>query len=250
MPKSKKKSKTRKSTTRARTTKSAGKRGSKTTSSTARRSKRGAKRGTERREKQSPRDKPRAERGRPADQIGAIFSKGLDLAEAGLSLGLTMVTRMGEVAQQSVSRIAGVSVSPEGPGPTPHAPIDDRHDAAPPGQAAGPPPEDTEYFITNRLPLTPGGSCRISFSINNDSMDAPKRAALRVEGFVGEAEGARFDPDGLAVRPASKTIAPMDFEKFVLEGAVPPEVPQDVYLGAVVVKSGSEFRIPVRLVAL
>ena len=50
-----------------------------------------------------------------SDQFGAIFAKGLDLAEASLSLGLTMITRVGAAAQQQVERLA--SALPQEPPP-------------------------------------------------------------------------------------------------------------------------------------
>lgn len=176
-------------------------------------------------------------RGR-ADQVGALFSKGLDLAEAGLSLGVTLVNRVGVAAQQQiVERFmsqAATAVDPATAGaPAPSAP-------------AAPEPE--AYGISNRLPLQPGSEVRVSFSINNDSMVAPKKVALGLEGFVGDAHGRRLNAAGFAVQPARKTIAPMDFEKFVLKGVVPPKAPPDVYRGWVIVGSDTELRIPVWLV--
>jgi hypothetical protein len=169
-----------------------------------------------------------------ADQLGAIIVRSLDLAEAGLSLGLTVLTRAGAVAQESVFDRGGREA-----GDAPEEPAGD------PG-AAAPPAEDV-FYLTNRLPLAPGGSVRVSFSISNDAVASPKRVAVRAEGFVGEGEGAALDPSALRVRPATKTIAPMDFEKFVLTATVPPETPPDVYRGVVVVTSSEETRIPVRL---
>jgi hypothetical protein len=170
-----------------------------------------------------------------ADQLGAIIVRSLDLAEAGLSLGLTVLTRAGAVAQDSVFDRGGREA-----GDAPEEP------AGEPGDAAAPPAEDV-FYLTNRLPLAPGGSVRVSFSISNDAVASPKRVAVRAEGFVGEAEGTPLDPSALRVRPATKTIAPMDFEKFVLTATVPPETPPDVYRGVVVVTSSEETRIPVRL---
>lgn len=191
------------------------------------------------------------ERG-PADQLGSILSRGLDLAEASLGLGLTVISRMGTLAQQQVLD----RISPASPAP-------DLGQAAPteaaPGAAVGQPgqtvqaqsvPQEPSYCITNRLPLAPGGIVEVSFSINNDSMTTPKQVRLTVDGFTGEAEGGRFEAGPFVVKPSRRTIAPMDFEKFVLHGAVPPEVQPDVYHGWVVVTSGSEFRIPIRLVVL
>jgi hypothetical protein len=61
-------------------------------------------------------------------------------------------------------------------------------------------------------------------------------------------EGAQIDALLFAVKPQRRRIAPMDFEKFVLEGTIPPDLPSDVYHGAIVVASGQELSIPVRLV--
>jgi hypothetical protein len=58
----------------------------------------------------------------------------------------------------------------------------------------------------------------------------------------------RLDASAFSVRPAQKTIAPVDFEKFVLQVELPADTAPDIYRGAVVVTSGSELRIPVILV--
>lgn len=172
------------------------------------------------------------------DQFGAILAKGLDLAEASLSLGLTMITRVGAAAQQQVERMA--SALPQEPRVAPEAP---------PREPAGPiTADERQYGIGNRQPVTQGGVVRISFSINNDSVSSPKSVTLQPADFVGELEGARIAAERFSVKPQRRRIAPLDFEKFVLEGAIPPDVPSDVYHGAVVVSSGQAFSIPVRLV--
>jgi hypothetical protein len=185
---------------------------------------------------------------------GAIVAKGLDLTEAGLGLGVTVINRVGAAAQQQVlDRISVTAASPEAEAAEP---IGGQAPGAEPGVPFGPgapevtAPEEQLYCITNRQPLAPGESIKISFSINNDSMMAPKKVGLRVEGFTGEVQGAQIDSGGFAVAPTRKTIAPMDFEKFVLQGTVPPEAPPDVYYGWVLVASGNELRIPVRLVVM
>jgi hypothetical protein len=61
----------------------------------------------------------------------------------------------------------------------------------------------------------------VSFSITNDSLVEPKRVHLRVEGLLGEQREARIDADAFSVRPMRKSIAPMDFEKFVLDRDAP-----------------------------
>ncbi len=184
-----------------------------------------------------------------ADQIGSLFSKGLELAEAGLSLGLTVIDRVGNVAQQKL--FDGVSIGGASPQPAPVPPqeMGAAPGAATPEPAAAPPePEMPAYCITNRLPLAPGGVVKISFSINNDSLTESKRVSVAFEGMVGESSQHPIPPDAFTVKPARKNIAPMDFEKFVLQGALTPETPPDVYLGSVVVSSEESFRIPVRVV--
>lgn len=197
---------------------------------------------------------PPAPRAR-VDQFNAILARGLDLAEASLSLGLTMINKVGAVAEQQV--FDRMSARPSAGEPSGAAPSPDYGAGTAPGSAFGPgapdipvPEEAPQYCITNRQPLAPGGPVRVSFSINNDSMTAPKKVSLHVEGFAGEAEGQRIDPRGFVVKPGTRTIAPMDFEKFVIQGAIPPEAAPDVYRGWVVVSSGQDFRIPIRLVIL
>jgi len=137
-------------------------------------------------------------------------------------------------------------------------------DAASTGQGASQPPEaeqfshsgssapeaEPSYGITNRLPLMPGGTVGISFSVNNDSMTEPKKVELRIEGFTGDAQGAPLDPSTFTVTPAQKTIAPVDFDKFVIQGTVPATALPDVYRGAVIVASGNELKIPLVLVVM
>ena len=172
------------------------------------------------------------------DQVGAILAKGLDLAEAGVSLGVTIIGRVGAAAQQQLLRERAPGA---GAMPTPPA-------APQAGEAEQYAPAESDYGITNRLPLTPGGATKISFSVNNDSTVEVKKVDLRVEGFTGDAHRKRLDASAFSVKPAQKTIAPVDFEKFVLQGALPADTPPDIYRGAVVVSAGSELRIPVVLV--
>ncbi len=194
-------------------------------------------------EQEAPRtkDKPAsgAELRQRIDQMGTILAKGLDLAEAGVSLGVTILSRVGVAAQQKLRE--GMETAANGPVPPP--PMDEAGDA-PDGEA------EPAYGITNRLPLTPGGDVRISFSVNNDSMTDPKKVELRVESFVGEAQGARIDSAGFVIKPAVKTIAPVDFEKFILQGSVPAATTPDVYRGAVIVAADKELTIPVVLVVM
>lgn len=178
------------------------------------------------------------------DQMGTILAKGLDLAEAGVSLGVTILNRVSLAAQQKIREgLDSAAQSQPGaqPGPQP----------SPPGVAPDAPAESAEadqYGLTNRLPLTPGGEVRISFSVNNDSATDVRKVEFKVQGFAGESQQAAIDAAAFAVKPGQKTIAPVDFEKFVLKGVVPETTPPDVYRGVVVVRSDKDLFIPVILV--
>lgn len=177
------------------------------------------------------------------DQMGTILAKGLDLAEAGVSLGVTILNRVSLAAQQKIREgldSAAQSQSGAQPGTQPGAQV--MPDA--PAESA----EADQYGLTNRLPLTPGGEVRISFSVNNDSVTDVRKVEFKVQGFAGESQQAAIDASAFAVKPGQKTIAPVDFEKFVLKGVVPETTPPDVYRGVVVVHSDKDLFIPVILV--
>jgi len=170
------------------------------------------------------------------DQMGVILAKGLDLAEAGVSLGATILNRVSVAAQQKIREGLDAAGRPQSAPPdTPEEPVE-------PGEA------EAAYGLANRLPLTPGGEVSISFSINNDSMTEVRKVEFKVQGFAGETRQAAIDAATFAVKPAQKTIAPVDFEKFVLKGVVPETIPPDVYRGVVVVRSDKDLFIPVVLV--
>ena len=184
-----------------------------------------------------PKEAPVPDLSGRAEQLGQLIVKTLDLAEAGLNLGITVLSRAGSAAQEALNERAAAEGAP------PTQP-EGAHVGAEP-VAAG---EEEPFFLTNRLPVAPGGEVRVSFSITNDSLVEPKRVQLRVEGMLGEQHEARVDPAAFSVRPARKTIAPMDFEKFVFGGTLPADTPSDVYRGSVIVSSTDEMSIPVRLV--
>ena len=170
------------------------------------------------------------------DQMGTILAKGLDLAEAGVSLGVTILNRVSLAAQQKIREglDAAAQPQPEAPGPAPET-------AAETAEA------EPAYGLSNRLPLTPGGEARISFSVNNDSMTEVRKVEFLVQGFAGDVRQAAIEAAAFTVSPARKVIAPVDFEKFVLKGVVPETTPPDVYRGVVVVRSDKDLFIPVVL---
>lgn len=183
------------------------------------------------------------------DRFGNIVGKGFDLAEAGISLGITILGKVGAIAEKQI-RERMETTAPYGAAPTAAAQQPGAWPAAGAGAPALQTPQEQAYCITNRLPLVPGGSMQIPFSINNDSMVLPKKVDIRVEGFVGDTQGASISSEQFKVTPAQATIAPVDFEKFVLQGTLPLEAPSDVYRGRVVVASDTELSIPVVLVAM
>lgn len=174
------------------------------------------------------------------NRFGELLGKGFDLAEAGLSLGLTVVGTLGAVAQRKIFEKMIESPASEPSVPQPGAPPSPRA-----GSEATP---AAAFGITNRLRLAPGLPVSISFSINNESATTPKQVALRLEPFTGERTGALLPPAILAVTPDTVVIAPMDFEKFVLHGSIPETMPPDLYHGSIAVNADAAMRIPVLLV--
>ncbi len=174
------------------------------------------------------------------DQVGVILAKGLDLAEAGVGLGMTILNRVSFAAQQKLREGLEAAAQPQPDAPDADADVD----------PAGPPAggSDQAFSLTNRLPLTPGGEVSISFSVNNDSMTEARKVAFRVQGFAGDSRQAALDASAFSIKPPQKAIAPVDFEKFILKGVVPETLPPDVYRGVVVVHSDKDLFIPVVLV--
>jgi len=188
------------------------------------------------------------------NQIGTIMSKGLDLAEAGLTLGLNLVERFGSTVQDEViGRIAEArkSFAHQASTPRPSSPGGVAADEPRPDEGAPAPaaPSGTGFGgVSNRLPLFPGSPVRVPFSINNESADVAKQVNVRLEGLVGELSGERLDASHFPLVPPATSIAPMDFEKFTLTGVVPRGVRADAYSGWIIVSGEEQLRIPVKLV--
>jgi hypothetical protein len=172
------------------------------------------------------------------DQVGTILAKGLDLAEAGVSLGVTILSRVSVAAQQKIREGREAGGQPPPPGMA----------GGEPGEGADIAEAEQPYVLTNRLPLTPGGEVKIPFSVNNDSMTEVRKVEFMVQAFAGDSRQGAIEPDAFAVKPSRKAIAPVDFEKFVLTGALPAALPPDIYRGVVVVRSDKDLFIPVILV--
>ena len=168
-----------------------------------------------------------------AGQTGSILKKILELADASVGLGVNVVSLLASVAQAQI----GAKLPPEEgsfAGPAPQQGGDGR--AAPPN-----------YCVANRTPLAPGGAVRIPFSINNDLPQTTKRLVVSAHDFVGATQAFKLDDAAFSVEPSEKTIAPLDFEKFVLVGAVPADAPEDSYNGWILVGGDEQMKIPVVL---
>jgi len=178
------------------------------------------------------------------DRLGDIVARGFDLAEAGMSLGLTLLTTVGAAAQKKIlepvvesALSSAFNMSAQAAAPPPAASAAQSTPDTPPGPA--------EYIIVNRLPLVRGAPFAVSFSISNDDALAEKPVSLSIEPLTGERSGVKLPLQFITVMPQQAVIAPMDFEKFSLRGALPPELPPDRYHGFVLVDDA--VRIPVLL---
>ena len=170
----------------------------------------------------------------PRAQMSSLVTKLMELADAGMGLGINVVTLLNSYARTQMS---GAAVPEETHATAPAA-------AAPQTQAPEP---ARSYCIVNRTPLHPGGQAQVPFSINNDTPDAPKLLRLAAGGFSGAAQGFPLPDAGFAVEPAEKQIGSMDFDRFVLTGGIPPEAPEDTYNGWILVQGDEQMRIPVVL---
>lgn len=188
------------------------------------------------------------------DQIDALMVKGMDLAEVGLTLGVRLATRLSTALQLQSGDLFDRdkptrpysdmrTVPSAGPGVTAEPAYQREPERPAPPQA----PAQFNY-IMNRSPLYPGNPVRVSFTINNDSQSSPRELRLSVEGFVGVTHGARLDGNAFAIEPATRVVAPMDFDKFTLTGIIPPDAVPDAYDGWVVVSAEEGLRIPLRLI--
>lgn len=190
------------------------------------------------------------------DQLGSILAKGFDLAETGITLGVNLLNRLGSVVGDQIinradNNVGNTYAEPQGmppnqpPGGGGMPMYQNMQDMPEPVREVDSPPAS---IVVNRLPLFPGSPVQVSFSVNNDSQTSPKRIRLRLEGFVGEMQGTELSSEDFSIKPATKVVAPMDFDKFTIIGTIPQEAPSDAYNGWIVVLEGQEeIRIPVRL---
>ena len=175
-----------------------------------------------------------AARENPRAQMSSLVTKLMELADAGMGLGINVVTLLNSYARTQMSGGAVPEGAYAAPPPA----------AAPQTQAPDP---ARSYCIVNRAPLYPGGQAHVPFSINNDAPDAPELLRLAAGGFAGATHGFPLADAAFAVEPAERQIGPVDFDRFVLTGGIPPEAPEDTYNGWILVQGDEQMRIPVVL---
>lgn len=183
------------------------------------------------------------------DQIGAILSKGLDLAEAGIGLGINLIGKLGSVAQEQVIGNIAKSVIPGAYGQqnVPARPASPSYQRGE-DESAGDTGADRGMCIVNRRPLFPGGAVEISFSINNDSPVHARKVRIEIEGFTGSTHAYDISSEMFSIRPVDIEITPMDFEKFVLTGVIPQDAPEDSYNGWIKIAGEEGLKLPVILI--
>jgi hypothetical protein len=185
-----------------------------------------------------------------SDQIAALLGKTVNLLETGIDLGINLMGRLGDLARDQIAeKLTGRPGTGSQGGPAEETgsgsgPL--RREE--PGAGPESPQPAASLGVVNRLPLFPGSQVHVSFSINNDTSSSHKKLRLGVEGFIGASQNAILDGKRFLVKPSNAVIAPMDFEKFVLTGEIPPETSEDSYGGWIVVTGEEGFRIPITLV--
>ena len=173
---------------------------------------------------------------RPSAQMVSLVSKVMELADAGVGLGINVISLLNTLARSQVAGAAPAEQQPQDDERRPAPPEDAPHAEAP-----------RNYCIVNRRPIHPGSAVQVSFSINNDLPDAAKKLRVTARGFVGAARGFSFDGAGFSVQPSEQLVDPMDFERFVLTGSIPADAPEDSYNGWILVDGDEQMRIPVVL---
>jgi hypothetical protein len=184
-------------------------------------------------------------------QFGGIVSKSLELAGASINLGINLVQKFGTSFEgQLLNKIADAGknifaakdmFAHASAAASPQSASTGAHGNASQGaqqQFAG---------IVNRLPLFPGSTVSVPFSINNDAPNATRKVKVSLDAFKGELTGAVLSADTFSITPAHKQIAPLDFEKFVITGSVPINCKSDAYDGTIIVDGDESMRIPLKI---
>ena len=181
--------------------------------------------------------------------IGAIMTKGIELAEAGLNLGINLVHKLGATVQgQVLDNMAKSGINIFRSTATAQAQSSEKAPTGAPEKNTK--SQSTEAFsgITNRLPAFAGGHVRLSFSINNDSVSESRLVAVSIEqDLMGELTGTQLSAEQLALSPSRIEVAPADFEKFVIVATIPRNQQADHYHGTIVVADNDQIRIPLRI---
>lgn len=175
------------------------------------------------------------------ERLNQVVAKAIDLAESSLSLGARMVSGLGKLSERQIlDRVRDAEAAAAAP---PEAPRDE-------AAASGAPPFEGAVEgpgVANRAPLRPGSEVRVPFSLTNESAEAERQVRVSLRDLVGVATGQRLAADALSVEPPEATLAPLDFEKFVIRGQLPGETAPDTYRGVIVVEGDDLLTIPLLL---
>jgi hypothetical protein len=177
----------------------------------------------------------------PMGQMSALTAKLIELADAGVGLGMNVVSLLSSLAKSHAAVPASADDLSGAARPQPAG------QEAPPADASSDRSGPRNYCVVNRTPLFPGSPVQVSFSINNDVPDSPKNLLVSARGFTGAARGFQIDNSLFLVDPPERLIAAMDFDRFVLKGSIPKEAPEDTYNGWILVDGDEQLRIPVVL---
>ena len=191
------------------------------------------------------------------DKIGILFDRGIDLVETGLELGVNLVSKLGGVASDKASDILKTQMQGEAPGQKESyedliRKFTGQNKEPEPPQPSSPPQQEQENnlpVVSNRLPAFPGSEVKISFSIENESINESKQLKFDTVGyFIGDESNFQIEASAFKINPSKKSIAPMDFEKLVLSGKIPENAPPDIYKGLIAVSGEDQYQIPIVII--
>lgn len=171
-----------------------------------------------------------------ATRFGEVLNRTIELTEAGMTIGTRLLNSGSE-------RLLATIAEKITPVVTAAVPPDSSQYAPPPEAAPSAPADQAGAVIGNGHPAFPGGEIYIPFSISNDTHDRAKRITVSIGTLRGEQTGHQLDSSRLNMNPAAKTILPLDFEKFVIEGSITSDTLPDVYGGWIEVSGDEQFRI-------
>jgi hypothetical protein len=160
------------------------------------------------------------------------YGRSMEIVGKGLEMGLSLINSGGE-------RIINALAAKIAPGPqhvpSPAAFAQTGNQSEPVDQA----------LIGNAIPVVPGSELYVSFSLSNDVPGVTKHIRVSLEPLSGEHSGHPLDISALSIVPAEKSILPLDFEKFVIQGRITDDTIPDRYSGLISVQGDEQFKVRV-----